>query len=189
MKKDADGIQVFCRPVEGSLFHEVKAVTFLHISLDDAVAFISDVSGYPEWISKCGEARLLEQVSPSESYSYTVVNAHWPVSDRDAVTRDVIMEAADRSAVTITSTSSPDYLPEQEGRVRVRTLNAKWEILPQGDGTVKVEFTGYSDPRGTLPAWIFNPFLPRQAYNSFKAMKKALEQRAESSKVKGERRD
>jgi hypothetical protein len=54
------------------------------------------------------------------------------------------------------SVGLPDYKPEVEDIVRIRAFESSWEITPNNDGTVYIDYTAKTDPGGNIPAWIIN---------------------------------
>lgn len=172
--QDKDGITVYTRVVQGCSFKEYKAVTQVDAALASLVALVADIAACPDWIYTCKSGRLLDRISPTETYTYTVNEAPWPVSDRDAVVRNVLtLDPQDRS-VTITITGVPDYIPPAKGRVRVKMILGYWRFTPITDNRVRVVYQVLNDPGGNLPSWLVNSVVVSQPYHTLMNMKRLL---------------
>ena len=71
--------------MEGSKNKAVKATAKVEATISELVALVMDSSACPDWTALCKESRVVEQVSDTELYVYTINDVPWPVSDRDAV--------------------------------------------------------------------------------------------------------
>ena len=100
--KSGSGVVVFTRAVPGSPIKEIKADLELACSLNTAVACLSDISLYPQWIYQMTEARIISKVSPTDFTVYQKISTPWPLDDRDVcghytikqnpVSKDIVME-------------------------------------------------------------------------------------------------
>ncbi len=172
--QDKDGITVYTRVVQGCSFKEYKAVTQVDATLASLVALVADITACPEWIYTCKSGRLLDRISPTETFTYTVNEAPWPVSDRDAVVRNVLtFEPRDRS-VTITITGVPDYIPPVKGRVRVKMIQGCWRFTQIAENRVQVVYQVLNDPGGNLPSWLVNSVVVSQPYHTLMNLIKML---------------
>ena len=109
LKKNADGIQVSVRKVEGSPILEYKGTVVLDVGLEAAVRLFEEDSRMTEWFHQCSEARLVKTNTPAldsnnpvrfrqeldapvrseDKILYFVISMPWPVKDRDLVFRRV----------------------------------------------------------------------------------------------------
>lgn len=181
-KEDKDNeIKIYTRKVEGSGFSEYKAVMKIRATLSSLVALVDDIPACPRWIHTCSEGRLLKRVSPKESYTYTVNEAPWPVSDRDAIVLNTVRQEIPKGPVKIDILGVPDYVPEKKGLVRVKMIRGYWLFTPLGEGLTEVVYQIHNDPGGDLPSWLVNTVVVSQPYNTMLNMRKLVEE----SKYKG----
>ncbi|MBM3938683.1 MAG: hypothetical protein FJ333_08555, partial [Sphingomonadales bacterium] len=68
--KSGRGVKVYTRSVAGTPFKEIKAELELDCSLNTAVACLSDIGSYPQWIYQMTEARIIKQISNTEFQVY-----------------------------------------------------------------------------------------------------------------------
>lgn len=156
IKKYENGIAVYSRKTVDSDFRELKSVVYIKTSLNSIVALINDRETYPQWVYKCSECRILKKVSDTELIHYQTVEAPWPATDRDFVVNIKISQNETTKVVTITSTSTPYYIPEKPNRVRITKISARWDLVPFKDGLVQVNYQLFVHPGGYVPAWLVN---------------------------------
>ncbi len=172
---DEDGVVIHTRKVEGQAFKEFRGRVRIKASLTSLVALITDMQAAPDWIDTCVKGKVLEQVSPTESYTYSLNNAPWPVADRDAVVHNRITQDPATRAVTITQTGVPDRIPKTKRVVRVKKLEGFWRLTPKEGGTVEVTYQVLNDPGGNLPAWLVNATATSQPFKTLKNMRTVVQ--------------
>ena len=138
------------------------------------MALVVDIAAHPAWIHTCTEGRLLKTVSEKETFTYSVNGAPWPVSDRDAVVRNVIQQDPETLEVTITITAFPDYIPEKPYLMRVRKIDGYWSFNPLTNSQVQVIYQVHNEPGGKIPSWLVNSIVITQPYHTLKNMKKRV---------------
>lgn len=176
LAKKQDGVTVYTRSVKGSNFKEYKAVTSIKASLPSLVAVVEDVAAYPLWIHTCKEGKLLKRINEKETYNYTINDAPWPVSDRDAAVHNTISQNTGDRVITINIRGIPDYIPEKTGLQRVRKIDGFWRFTPLGDDMVEVLYQVHTEPGGNLPSWLVNSIVVSQPFHTLVNMKKVITQ-------------
>ena len=176
LAKEGNGIKVYTRPVDGSNFKEYKGIMTLDASVSSLVALIDDTPAYPDWIDTCIEGKTIKRISPAESYTYTVNKAPWPVSNRDAVVRNVIRQDRETLVVTIEITGIPDFVPPKAGLTRVKYIKGFWQLRPLEEGKVEVIYQVHNEPGGKLPSWLVNSVVVNQPYRTLLNMKKMVKE-------------
>ncbi|MBI3307112.1 MAG: START domain-containing protein [Candidatus Omnitrophica bacterium] len=174
LKKNENGIEVSVRKVEGSPILEYKASMIVETGLEKVLAFYEEGQRMPEWFYQCVESRLLEEKSPNEKILYFVIDLPWPVKNRDSVYHRVRSQDPATGAVEFVISAVPDYLPEQDGRVRTPALKGIWRFTPLPDGRTEVYYQQHSDAGGHIPAALVNKLAVSIPYNSFFNFRKLL---------------
>jgi hypothetical protein len=151
-----DQLVVQSRPWSGSALNEIKGVTYVDASLNALMALLKDAPANQDWVYRSGGARMLQEEGYAQATVYGVVDAPWPMQDRDSVVRFAYRQHSVSKDIAITITNFPDYLPPQKGFVRVPQLGGFWRLQPQTDGRVKVTYQVYGDPGGAIPVWLAN---------------------------------
>ena len=149
------GLLVERRAYSGSALQEIRGVIRLEASLNAVMALLKDAEFNRQWVYRSGGARILEEEGFARAYVYGIVDAPWPMQDRDTVVRfDYRQE--DSGEITITITNFPDFLPQAQEYVRVPDFGGYWRLRPQQHGWVEVTYQVYGDPGGWIPVWVAN---------------------------------
>ncbi len=156
LKKYRHDIAVYSRKTANSDFRELKSIVYLKTSLNSIVALINDRETYPQWVYKCGQAKVLKKISESELIHYQTVIAPWPAENRDFVVNIKVSQDERTKIVTIRSTCKADYIPQVAHHVRITEFNACWTLVPLKDGTVQINYQLLVNPGGYVPAWLVN---------------------------------
>ncbi|MGA1868841.1 MAG: START domain-containing protein [bacterium] len=174
--KESNGITIYTRKIEGSHFKEFKAVMRVKTTLSGLIALFEDIESAPHWIETCIERKLLKRISPSETYTYMVNAAPWPIKDRDSIVHNIIEQDPNSGVVNIRATSVPDFIPEKSHLMRVKDIEAYWRFTPLADGYVEIVYRVYNNPGGYLPSWLVNIATISYPYKSMINLKKVITQ-------------
>lgn len=165
LNRDAEGIKVFTRPVADSGIKEFKGIAEIESPAEDIVSFIRDSDHFKDWFPSTPESKLLDRKG-AVSYQYSVMDAPWPVSDRDNVLRSVLERDATSGAIQINVTAAPDFYPEQPDRVRVQKARGFWRIEPLETNRSRVTFSMHLEPGGGVPEWLSNTRVVETPYEA-----------------------
>lgn len=175
VKEDPDtGIAVYTRVVDGSNFKEYRAVMKIKATLSSLVALVDDISACHHWIHTCKAGRILKRISAKASYQYTINEAPWPVSDRDAVVYNTISQDPENKSITVNILGVADYIPPRKDLVRVKKIKGYWRFTPLADNSVEVVYQVHNDPGGNLPSWLVNSVVVSQPYHTLLNMIKMV---------------
>ena len=155
LDKQRDGIEVYTRPVAGSGIKEFKGIAEFEQNPESILLVLRDSDRFKTWFPNCPESKLLDREA-NVSYQYSVMDAPWPVSDRDNVLRSETSRDESSGIVAIHITAAPDYYPEQDGRVRVRQAKGTWQLEPLAGSRTRVTFSMHLEPGGGIPDWLIN---------------------------------
>jgi len=174
LKTDKEGIKVYTKLPEGTKFKAIKIECTMQATLSQLVFAIMDINTCKQWVYNTKTCTLVKQVSPSEVYYYSEVNIPWPVSNRDFVGHLVVSQNAATKMVIINAENVPGFVAEKENVVRVTHSTGKWVITPAGPGLVSIEYTLFTDPAGSVPAWLMNLFITKGPFDSLKKLKEHI---------------
>jgi hypothetical protein len=135
---------------------------------------LQDADFNDRWVYRSGGARILARDGDSRAYVYGVVDAPWPMQDRDTVVRFDARRNAGTGAITITITNEADYVPPVDGLVRVPEFGGFWELRPQPDDAVLVTYQVYGHPGGVIPIWLANRAAARSVLLTLRNMPAAV---------------
>ena len=155
--KEAEGITVYARPVEGSDFKEFRAECLIEAPMEAVNNVLMDVPRLTEWMPSVIVAEVIEYIDGKGAVMYEEMKSPWPVRNRDFLFEVRIArgpESIVRVIRAIGHEKYPAYAP-REGRVRVTRLTGRWDLLKR-DRATYVVYGIRSDPGGSLPAWLAN---------------------------------
>ncbi len=172
LRKDEDGIQVYTRDAEGSSLKEFKAQATVHAPIASLVAVMKDVADFVNWWPNAKESTLLES-SETEQHHYVVTNAPWPVSDRDGVYHFSFRKGSgeDSTSTFIYIDGVADYMPENDGKVRIPMCKGFWKFTPNESG-VEVTYQMHADPGGSIPGWLANRAVVDSPFKTLASLQK-----------------
>ena len=153
---ESDTLLVQERAYHGSALHEIRGTTHLDASLNAIMALLKDAPFNRKWVYRSGGARILQESGYAQAYVYGVVDAPWPMQDRDTVVRFDYEQNPDTGVIRISISNFPDFIPADERFVRVPDFGGYWQLTPQADGRVEVIYQVYGDPGGWIPIWAAN---------------------------------
>jgi hypothetical protein len=176
LARERDGIVVYTRPVEGSGIREFKGSAIVSASTEQIRALLRDADHFKDWFPNTSESRLLAR-DGDVAYQYSVLDAPWPVSDRDNVFRSETEIDPTTGEVAIRVTAAPDYHPEQPERVRVRRALGLWLLEPLGGAQTRVTFTMHLEPGGGVPQWLINAQVVETPFDALTNLRTAIARR------------
>jgi hypothetical protein len=156
LEKNKNGVSVYTRNITGSSYKEFKAVVTVSASLSTVVSVFKNTNGFIEWMDKCIEASQLKKISETEGIGYYVIDAPWPVTNRDMVTQYVIHQDSLSKVVVISMEGKPGYIAAKEGLVRLPKLKGFWKFIPKGNNNTEIIYQVHAELGGSVPAWLAN---------------------------------
>lgn len=174
LKRDKDDIQVYYRESPDMDIYELRMDYYVETSLSGVVKLLDDVSNYTSWVYKLAETKMVQRINETDFYYYNRVDFPWPMSDRDLVGYSKLWQEPDTKIVRATVSSAHWKQKNFEDFVRVTTLDIQWNLYPQKDGRVKIEYFLKSDPAGSIPAWMVNLALDQGPIETIKNMQREL---------------
>lgn len=171
------GIRVYLRTTPDG-YREFRGVMRVKSRLSACVALLRDVERMPRWVYRNRRAQVLQRVSETQAYAYTVSAMDWPLRDRDAVVLSTLAQDPATLAVTIRGSARPDFRPRDERYVRMPVVESSWRFTPVGASMVEVEFQGYGDPGGSLSTgllkWIAQSAIREAPYRTLLGLRDAI---------------
>ena len=176
LRKEKDSIKVFTCHTDTSKFKSIVAEFSVHTSLASLSNFILNIAKYTQWQYNTVESKIIRKISNDEIIYHTVVEAPWPVTDRDMVVR-IKSEMKSPTTLVITTVSESGIVPAEKELVRVPSSRAEWFVKAKTKNHLEVKYVMQIDPGGNVPAWLVNWVCANAPYQSFKNLKSKLEKK------------
>jgi hypothetical protein len=127
----------------------VPIALLVTVLLDDEIAV--------EWVDLMTEHAMVRDQSPTEKVIYEAYGLPWPISDRDYVMMQTTRYDDTNLVFTLDFESMVDPAkPVREDHVRAMAYRTFWRLKKIDDVSTNVEVEVFTDPKGSLPAWLIN---------------------------------
>ena len=173
LKKDEDGIKVFTACTPNSNFKSIKVECTVKATPSQLVAFLMDIQAQHDWVYNNKSTQLVKKIGSNEMIFYSEVSVPWPCTNRDYISHITIKQPTPQ-LVTIDAHAEPDLLPVKEGKVRVMTSKAHWDVTSLSKDLLKIVYTVQFDPAGSVPAWLTNMFVTKGPLQTFQKLRECV---------------
>ena len=147
-------IQVELTRYQQSAFKQVEASFLTSKSKELVFRVLSDIEQTPEWLGRVNSLEVLDIYNNQAYLLQTVIAMPWPFKDRELIT--CVDTRFKEMMTTIDIYSCSDRVPENEQYLRLPYIVSRWRIKEINDDTVEVKYKTWLDPKGIIPAFIFN---------------------------------
>ena len=157
LRYSQDGLNVYTKYIKGAQVKSFRAEMVADAPMDLVLSVIKDVHHYPNWFHLCKSYEILQgSMNQGEYIGYYIVEAPWPLKDRDVYVKNVMQKDPDTQTVTILTNAVPDFEPVKDGLTRVPEVYGRWTFRPVSPDKTYIEFIGHGRPGGIIPVWIAN---------------------------------
>ena len=120
-------------------------------------AVLKDEHIAEEWVDLMTEHTVLRKVGENKNLIYESYGLPWPISDRDYVMYEKYGYDEAAKVFTIDFESVKDASkPPVPDLVRAIAYRTFWRLTKLDANTTKIEVEVFTDPKGSLPAWLIN---------------------------------
>jgi ribosome-associated toxin RatA of RatAB toxin-antitoxin module len=173
LQREENGITIYTRPVPNSGIREFKGIAEVDHNAKMILALLRDIDRFKTWFPNTPESKLVER-DGDVSVQYSVMDAPWPVSDRDNVLRSVTSHDDETGQIQIQVAAAPDAYPEQPDRVRVKKAKGSWILEPLSELKTRVTFQMHLEPGGGIPEWLTNARVVDSPFEALTNMREVL---------------
>jgi hypothetical protein len=172
LRKDKIGIQVYSREVEGLAYREFKGIVEIESTLAATLALLDDTEACVDWLYRCESARILQRSGIRQRHVYQVSDLPFPAATRDAIIKVELLDYKTGS-IRVALQSAPDFI-EATSLVRIRDSYGTYLLQQLDDHRLKLTWTQYIDPAGSLPAFMVNALLTDVPFKSLKNFREVV---------------
>ena len=174
LSSEKDDMKVYFRESSDSKVKELKFTFTVNSTLSAIVSVLDDVENYSKWVYKLDNSKILKKVNENEMFYYNLMDFPWPLSDRDMIGYSRTFQNPNTKIVTSHTLGRASYLDEKEDIVRIKTVEIKYIMKPNNNGSVTIDYYLKSDPAGNLPSWLVNLALEHGPTETIKEFRKLL---------------
>lgn len=162
-----DDLIVEMRKAEGTNVHSVRCSGYVKASVAAIENCLRDLGTMKKIVFRFDTAEYINEpalgmvCSNDIHYVYGLLDAPWPVMDRDCVAVFKFWIEAKTGNVFCECTSQKtDYRLDKEAkkRIRVNICYGKFTLIPKGKDLTYAMAEGLGDPEGAIPASVINLF-------------------------------
>tara|TARA_B100000131_G_C17993127_1_gene563385 strand:- start:585 stop:1022 length:438 start_codon:yes stop_codon:yes gene_type:complete len=133
---------------------------------------ILDYPNYPKWYQDYKAGEILEQTHQDEIVVRFIINAPFPIKDRDSVNRVYVRQTDEHIEVTLES--APTFIPHNKKQIRMTISSGRW-TLEKEDNQTRVTLEYHADPEIPVPSWVSNRYVVQGPAKSLSNLKKRLQ--------------
>lgn len=178
--KEEPGITFYTAPAEGSSYTMVKSVVEIKAPIENIIARVLKTATVEPTAPKevmekegCRERRLINTQDDEEKNTFMYINllsASRLVSERDFLMYRRLYNKDGKYISLNVSIVNDDIMPEQKGRVRAHMHFQAFIMEQINPETVRLTFMCHADPKGSVPAMVYNSAAVGQGYSAKKIL-------------------
>lgn len=153
LRRQKEGITIYVKEVPGSALRAFKAEIELPASLSACVAVLRDIEHFTTLFPLCKESRRVMQNDTSQIH-YLIMEAPWPVSDRDGVFQFKYRFDKAMGRLTVSANIITGHVPLVDGMVRLVKGKGEWSFTSKGKDRTHLSYTFHGEPGGSIPGWL-----------------------------------
>ncbi len=172
LEKREDGITIYTRQADDLLYKEFKAEMTVNASAEKVLDILLDADNFKNWMPGCRNSRLITKLEDNQQYNYVESRFPFPFENRDMVYKTAYTTSGDTEQITMVA--NPGYIEEYKNITRIKIINGKWEVIPQGGDKVLIRHQLYMEPGGSIPVWLVNLKIADHPYDTFKNLREFI---------------
>lgn len=169
-----DGLNVYTKHIEGAPIRSFRAEMVADAPFELVMSVLEDVQHYPDWFHLCRSYELIEgSMKEGEYVGYYIVEAPWPLKDRDVYVKNKMSQDPATHTVTILTDAVADFRPVKDEFTRVPEVYGRWTVRPVDKEHTYVEFIGHGHPGGIIPVWVANLVvtdIPKKTFENLRSV-------------------
>jgi START domain len=155
LKAEEGSFKVYVRQCDNSPIKELKVVDKFKGDFAKLAKEVAHISFTTKVSASCTEAKIVKPIDAQTSIQYYYFKMPIGISDRDIVLKNTTIVKGNklRSTSEVYPTAE---VPEKKGVIRLVKSRSAYEFEKLSDGNITMLYTAFTDPNGSLPAWIVN---------------------------------
>lgn len=160
LKRKSQGISIYQQP--SSPGHDItRGMIEMDTSLDAILSLMRDSKACPLWLHSCKSNRTIRTDSPTERLDYTIIKSPLFFADRDMYVYTSSEFDKSTQTLTIRNVGRENYDKGQANLVRVKSIQAFWQLKQISPEKISVLYQVSSNPQ-----LMKTPFLDSHAADS-----------------------
>ncbi len=151
------GVKVERKTMPESALFAFRGEGVFDVPIGLLTSVLKDADIAVEWVDLMTEHTVLRDAGENKNLIYESYGLPWPISDRDYVMYETYGYDTAKKVFTIDYESVEDAAkPPVNDLVRAMAYRTFWRLTMVDADTTKIEVEVFTDPKGSLPAWLIN---------------------------------
>lgn len=173
LKNDEGNYKAYFRQCDDSPVKEVKLLDKFDGNFHQLIKVMNDIETNKKLTETCSEAILVKTFDKNTSLQYFHYKMPFGVYDRDVVSK-VTIKATDSTYSFIAEAVDDNSVPRKTDIIRVTNARTSWFFRKTETGAIEMQYIGFADPNGSIPAWIINALTRRESRSVVEKLKKLV---------------
>lgn len=180
--EEDEGIKVWGLEIPDQDLPGFRGVTMVNATIDELLEVLLDIDKHVEWMWNSTQSRMLKQLSDTRAVIYNMINAPWPVKDRDMVLDSDYRFTPDHKALTIRFNQTDLVkVPVPRRVIRVPRLSGFYRFWSESPTRTNVLYQVEVDIGGNVPNFSAKRYARKLPYETLKALRERVEARHRKS--------
>jgi hypothetical protein len=133
------------------------------------------VNHHKDWVYGTKVSHLIARKTHDTTIYYSEIALPWPVANRDIVVQLSFEQDTIQKILKIQARGIAGILPKKPNLIRVPYSLGLWNVTSLPNKKIKIEYMFSVNPGGALPVWLVNFTATAAPFNTFKKLKKLME--------------
>lgn len=182
-EKTENRIEIYSKKNDQTGVKEVYSRTQISCSLEHLMGILHNVDDATSWMPYYERSETLEYIDSKTCYNYVEVKVPWPLNNRDIVVEYSYTIDSTKTHYISTFFSTPNYIPEKKGIVRIKISRGSWTITQLETNSVLVEYRIMAHPGMDIPSWIINIFILEAPINGITNLRNFAEKTNKQTEI------
>lgn len=164
LAREQDGIRLYVRWVDAGgsrKVRQMRAEMQVNATVGDMLTLLRDDENGVDWVNRAAEFYHFDRHGDALWHTYTELSIPWPFSNRDMVTRNVLLIDPQTGGFRIDLRGAADHLPPQRDAIRILHFEGAWEVTPSGTEQSRVSYEIVTKSDSFLPRSITDPIVEK----------------------------
>ena len=150
-------ILIYTKKLANSPLIAVKAVSTLDADMLKVVDIINNNQRFSEWVPRMMTAYTLENNSAYEWIEFILLDAPWPLKNREFILKKTMTISDDKSYTKINfhSVDSSSMLPDKDN-IRAIIYDGSFTITSISNNKSRIDIIAHADLKGLIPDFVKN---------------------------------
>jgi hypothetical protein len=176
--EDEDDIKVWSLEIPDKDLPGFRGITMVNATIDELLAELLDFNSHSQWMWNTLESRLVKRLSDTRAIIYNMVNAPWPVKDRDMVMESDYRFTPDHKALTIRFRQTKEGgVPIPWRVIRVPRIEGFYRFWSESPTRTNVLYQVEVDIGGNVPDFSARRYARKLPFETLEALRERVEKR------------